>query len=75
MIGTTIAIFECEEELKTKHLNNWGGVFLLAKKISTDTTTLKDIPQIITFIEIGQKSLISSGSRVGSKQQVCRIAT
>jgi hypothetical protein len=34
-----------------------------------------DIPQIITFIEIGQKSLISSGSRVGSKQQVCRIAT
>ena len=34
-----------------------------------------DIPQIIAFIRITQDIPISSGSRVGSKEWVCRIAT
>ncbi len=69
MIGTSIAIFETEAELKMKQLTNWGGVFLLAKKVSSDSATLKDIPHIITEENTSVKGKVTFSLRAYGVQK------
>ncbi len=46
MIGTSILIFETDDELGQKQLNKWGGIFLLVKQVA-DAPTLADVPRLL----------------------------
>ncbi len=47
MLGSSMAFFDSEAELSQKHLDTWGGTFIIAKGISDNASALKDVPQII----------------------------
>lgn len=47
MLGSSMAFFDSEAELSQKHLDTWGGTFIIAKKITDNASALRDIPNII----------------------------
>jgi hypothetical protein len=47
MIGTSILIFESAMDLGSKHLPDWGGIFLLAKQCALPAKSVADVPRIL----------------------------
>lgn len=47
MVGPSILLFESAADIGTKQLDRWGGIFLLAKQVGSNTVTTTDIPHIL----------------------------
>lgn len=47
MIGASILLFESSADLGSKHLPDWGGIFLLAKQSETPAASLADVPKVL----------------------------
>lgn len=47
MIGPSILLFETDEELNNKQLAKLGGIFLIAKQVSSKDSTVKDVPALL----------------------------
>lgn len=47
MIGLSIVIFSATDDISNKQLQNWGGVFLVAKEVGSKNVSLKDVPRML----------------------------
>lgn len=47
VMGKHVALFRSDEDLSQAHLRQWGGIYLLARRITENPVTLEDIPQLL----------------------------
>ncbi len=47
IIGKNVALFTSAKDLTQKDLQQWGGIYLLARQVSTNATSIEEVPKLL----------------------------